>query len=116
MVQRPQTRCHGRQRSKEGGNTPHPRLRHRRTPRNRQNHHPPKQKLLVARNERLHHPICQRVCPLPVPQKHHHMTKTTPIPHHDEPGSTTIRVHSPRLHHQTTTFQRIRLDPDHNRP
>src|SRR6266403_4472552 len=104
MVQRPQTRCCGRQCSKEGGNTPHPRLRHCGTPRNHQNHRSTKQKLLVARHERLHHPIRQRVCPLSIPQKHHYTTQTPPIPHHNEPRSTTIQVHKPGLHHQATTI------------
>src|SRR6266403_140136 len=90
MVQGPQTHCRGRQRSKEGGNTPYPRLRHCQTPRDRQNPRSTKQKLLVARNEELHHPIHRRMCPLPVTQKHHHTTKTPPIPHYYKPRSATI--------------------------
>src|SRR6266436_3644767 len=99
MVQGPQTRCRGRQRSKEGGNTPHSHLRHRQTPRNCQNPHPTKQKLLVARDEELCHPIHRRMRPLPVMQKYHYTTKTSPIPYRDKPGSATIQMYSARFHH-----------------
>src|SRR6266478_4710200 len=116
MVQRPQTRCHGRQRSKEGGNTPHSQCRHRRTPRNGQNPCPTKQKLLVARNEKLRHRIRKRMRPVPVMEKYHHSTKTSPIPHLPQPRSTTFRMYSARLHYQITTIRRIRLHTDDNRP
>ncbi len=116
MVQGPQTRCRGRQRSKEGGNTPHPRRRHRRTPRNRQNPCPTKQKLLVARNEKLCNRIRKRMRPMPIMKKHHHSTKTPPIPYLPRPRSTTFRVHSTRLHYQTTTIGGIRLHTADNRP
>src|SRR6266478_6160077 len=116
MVQRPQTRCHGRQRSKEGGNTPHPCLRHSRTPWNGQNPHPTKQKLLVARNEKLCNPICQRMRPVSITKEHHYTTQTPPIPHLNQPGSTTLRMHSVRFHHETTTIGRVRLDTNDNQP
>ncbi len=107
VVQRPQARCRGRQCSKEGGNTPHPCLGHRWTSRNSQNPHPTKQKLLVAWDEKLRHPIHQRMRTMPITQKHHHMTQTSPIPYYDEPRSTTIQMHSAGLHHQTTTVRRL---------
>ncbi len=116
MVQGPQARCRGRQCSKEGGNTPHPCLGHRQTPQNGQNSRPTEQKLLVARNEKLRHPIHQRVCTMPIAQKYHHTTQTSPIPHHNKPRSAAIRMHSAGLHHQITTVGRIRLHTDNNRP
>src|SRR6266403_1068802 len=116
MVQKPQTRCRGRQRSKEGGNTPHPRCRYRRTPRNSQNPHLTKQKLLVARHEKLRNRIRKRVRPMPIKEKHHYPTKTPPIPYLHRPRSTTLRVHSTRLHYQATTIRGLRLYTDDNRP
>ncbi len=116
MVQRPQTRCRGRQRSKEGGNTPHPRCRHRRTPRNSQNPHPTKQKLLVAGHKKLRNRIRERMRPMPITKKHHYPTKTPPIPHLHQSRSTAVRMHSIGLHHQATTVRKLRLYTDNNRP
>src|SRR6266478_3109522 len=116
MVQGPQTHCHGRQRSKEGGNTPHPRLRHCRTPRNDQNPCLTKQKLLVARDKKLRNPIRQRMCPVPITEEHYYATQTPSIPHLNQPRSTTFRMHSPGLHHQTATVRRIQLNTNNNRP
>ncbi len=116
MVQRPQTRCRGRQRSKEGGNTPHSRRRHHRTPRNSQNSCPTEQKLLVARHKKLRNRIRKRMRPMPITKKHHYPTKTPPIPYLHQPRSATFRVHSARLHHQTTTVGKLRLHTDNNRP
>src|SRR6266478_6478471 len=116
VVQKPQTRCRGRQRSKEGGNTPHPRRRHRRTPRNSQNPRSTKQKLLVARYKKLRNRIRKGVCLMPVTKKHYHPTKTPPIPYLHQPRSATFRMHSARLHHQTTTVRKLRLYTDDNRP
>src|SRR6266436_1739722 len=52
---------------------------------------------------------------MPITKKHHHPTKTPPIPHLHQPGSTTLRIHSARLHHQATTIGRIRLHTNDNR-
>src|SRR6266436_3396018 len=52
---------------------------------------------------------------MPITKKHHHPTKTPPIPHLHQPGSTTLRIHSARLHHQATTIRRIRLHTNDNR-
>src|SRR6266404_4874423 len=114
MVQGPQTRCCGRQRSKEGGNTPHSRCRHRRTPWNGQNPCPTKQELLVAKDEKLRHRVRKGMRPMPVTKKHHHLTKTSPIPHLLQPRSTTFQMHSARLHYQITTIRGIRLHTDDN--
>src|SRR6266478_416202 len=116
VVQKPQTCCRGRQRSKEGGNTPHPRCRHRRAPWNSQNSRPTEQKLLVARHEKLRNRIRKRMHPMPITKKHHYPTKTPPIPHLYRPRSTTLRMHSARLHYQITTIRRIRLHTNDNRP
>src|SRR6266403_3223522 len=116
MVQRPQTRCRGRQRPKEGGNAPHSRRGHRRTPRNSQNPRPTKQKLLVAGRKKLRNRIRKRVRSMPVTKKHHHPTKTPPIPHFHRSRGSAFRVHSPRLHHQITPVRRLRLHTDDNRP
>src|SRR6266478_7598642 len=116
VVQKPQTRCRGRQRSKEGGNTPHPRRRHRRTPRNSQNPRLTKQELLVARHEKLRNRVRKRMRPMPITEKHHHPTKTSPIPHLYQPRSTTFRVHSLGPHHQTTPVGKLRLHTNDNRP
>src|SRR6266403_3051359 len=116
MVQGPQTRCRGRQRPKEGGNTPHSRRKHRRTPRNSQNPRPTKQKLLVAGKKKLRNRIRKRVRSMPVTKKHHHPTKTPPIPYLHQPRGATFRMHSARLHHQTTTVGRIRFYTNDNRP
>src|SRR6266403_2449991 len=116
MVQRPQTRCRGRQRSKEGGNTPHPRRRHRRTPRNSQNPRFTKQKLLVARHKKLRNQIRKGMRPMPVTKKHYHSTKTPPIPYLHQPRGTTLRMHSARLHHQTTAIGKLQFYTDDNRP
>src|SRR6266403_1396171 len=115
MVQRPQTRCRGRQCSKEGGNTPHSRRRYGQTPRNGQNPRLIKQKLLVARDEKLRNRVRERVRPVPITKKHHHLTKTPSIPHLPQPGSTTFRMHSTRLYHQATTIGRIQLYTNDNR-
>ncbi len=116
VVQRPPTHHHGRQRSKKGGDTPYPLLKHCRTPRGCQNPRPYEPKLLVAKNETLHHRVHTRMHDLPIMQKYHNMTKTTTIPHHNQPRSPTFWNHSPRLHYQTTLFQRIWLNPNDNQP
>src|SRR6266403_475330 len=54
--------------------------------------------------------------PMPVTKKHHHLTKTSPIPHFLQPRSTTFRMHSTRLHYQATAIGRIRLYTNNNRP
>src|SRR6266436_3505288 len=54
--------------------------------------------------------------PMPITKKHHYPTKTPPIPHLHEPRSTTLRMHSTRLHYQITTIRRIRLHTNDNRP
>src|SRR6266403_3708617 len=116
MVQGPQARCRGRQHSKEGGNTPYPRRGHHWTPRNSQNPRPTEQKLLVAGYKKLRDRVRKRVRLMPVTKKHHYMTKTPSIPYLHQPGSTTLRMHSARLHYQATTVRRLRLHTDNNRP